>query len=44
VCSFLDETEPQFPPTYKYKKGDRLTYDWRKEKRTEVTNFLSLYL
>ena len=31
-----DEAEMQFPPTYKYKKGDRLVYDWRKEKRTEV--------
>ncbi|XP_066910921.1 phosphatidylinositol 3,4,5-trisphosphate 5-phosphatase 2A-like isoform X2 [Clytia hemisphaerica] len=32
----FNETELQFAPTYKYKKGDRSVYDWRKEKRTEV--------
>lgn len=32
----FEESELQFPPTYKYMKGDRSMYDWKKEKRTEI--------
>lgn len=41
---FIEEAEVQFPPTYKYKKGDRLVYDWRKEKRTEVCSKLIKFI
>ena len=38
----LDEAELYFPPTYRYKRGTRDTYDYIKIKRTGVSMFSSL--
>ena len=35
-CFFIDETVPHFPPTYRYKRGTRETYEHIKVKRAGV--------
>ena len=37
---FLDESMPQFPPTYRYKRGTRESYEHVKIKRAGVSLFL----